>query len=110
MRETSSSPIRTDPAHSEGTDRAAQRRSALTAEARYLARRRAMALAVAGRCRRIAEQAIDPEAAQTVSARAMKRASILHVRFHRTLDALVSVGGFDEALTIVRARKTQPDR
>lgn len=109
MRQTSSSPVRPDPAHLEA-DRVTQRRSALAAEARHLSRRRSVALAVAGRCRKIAEQAVAPEAAQTVSARAMKRASILHVRFHRTLDALVSAGGFDEALTIVRDRKAPPCR
>jgi hypothetical protein len=101
MRETSTSPIRVDPAHPS----IPPRRDLLSSEARRLARRRAMALAVAARCRRIAEESFDPEAAITVSTRAMKRASRLHVRFHRTLDSLVAAGGFDEALAIVRERK-----
>jgi len=86
-------------------DPASRRRAFLAIEARRLSRRRAVALAVAARCRKIAEVAIQPEAARTVSNRAMKRATGLHVRFHRTLDALVSAGGFDEALTIVRDLK-----
>ncbi len=104
MRDAFSSPVRPDLAHPQ-VDITTQRRTVLAAEARYLSRRRATALAVANRCRKIAEHAIAPEAAHIVSSRAMRRASILHVRFHRTLDALVSAGGFDEALTIVRARK-----
>ena len=107
MLETSSSPMRPDLAFAE-VDRGSQRRTALAAEARSLSRRRSTALAVAARCRKIAEQAMAPEAAETVSARAMKRASLLHSRFHRTLDALVSAGGFDEAITIVRDRGAAP--
>ncbi len=101
MRETYSSPIRLDPAHAANSPRLAL----LSTEARRLARRRAMALAVAARCRHIAEQAFDPCAAIEVSTRAMKRASRLHMRFHRTLDSLVAAGGFDEALAIVRERR-----
>jgi hypothetical protein len=97
MRESSLSPTRIDPAH--------PRRDMLTSEARRLARRRAAALAVAARCRRFAAEAIDPHPAMTVSDRAMRRAAGLHVRFHRTLDALVDAGGFDEALAIVRERR-----
>ena len=102
MRETCLTPIRLDLAHPAIPPRLAL----LSTEARRLARRRAMALAVAARCRRIAEDAFDPCAAITVSARAMKRASRLHMRFHRTLDSLVAAGGFDEALAIVRERKS----
>lgn len=97
MRETFASPVRIDTAH--------PRRLALTSEARRLARRRAAALAVVARCRRFAEEAIDPEPANVVASRAMRRASGLHVRFHRTLDALVDAGGFDDAIAIVRERK-----
>lgn len=97
MRETSASTVRIDPAH--------PRRVALTSEARRLARRRAVALAVAARCRRFAEEAIDPEPANAVATRAMRRASGLHMRFHRTLDALVDAGGFDDAIAIVRERQ-----
>jgi len=96
MRETSASTVRIDPAH--------PRRVALTSEARRLARRRAIALAIAARCRKLADEAIDPEPAITVASRAMRRASGLHVRYHRTLDALVDAGGFDEAIAIVRER------
>lgn len=104
MGDTSSSPIRTHSAHF-GADRVTQRRAFLADEARRLSRRRTVALAVAARCRKIADVAIQPEAAQTVSSRAMRRASTLHIRFHQTLDALVSAGGFDEAMTIVRDRR-----
>lgn len=103
MYQTSTTPVRPEFPYVLA-DPTAQRRSSLATEAKQLARRRAMALAVAGRCRKIAEAAIAPEAAQTVSSRALKRASTLHIRFHRTLDALVSAGGFDEALAIVRSR------
>jgi hypothetical protein len=106
MRDAFSSPVRPDLAHPV-VDVTTQRRSVLAAEARHLSRRRAMALAVANRCRKIAEHAIAPEAAHIVSSRAMRRASILHVRFHHTLDALVSAGGFDEALNIIRDRKAR---
>ncbi|MDB5352515.1 MAG: hypothetical protein JWN86_3762 [Planctomycetota bacterium] len=104
MRETSSSTIRTDLAHP-APDPISQRKAVLATEARRLVRRRAVALAVAARCRRIATQAIQPEIAETVAGRAMRRATVLHVRFHRTLDALVAAGGFDDALKIVRDRK-----
>ena len=108
MRETSSSPFRTDLAHASSED--PPRRVVLADEARRLARRRAVALAVAARCRQIAAQAIQPAAAETVAGRAMKRATVLHVRFHRVLDALVAAGGFDDAITIVRDRKSSPVR
>jgi hypothetical protein len=100
MHETSSSPIRLDQAH-EGL---LSRRALISSEARRLSRRRSIVLAVAARCRKIAADAINPTAAQTISARAMRRAAILHVRFHRALDALMEVGGFDEALAIVKER------
>ena len=61
MREPSLSPTRIDPAH--------PRRDMLTSEARRLARRRTVALAVAARCRRFAAEAIDPEPAMTVRRR-----------------------------------------
>ena len=103
MRETSSSTIRTDLAHPMA-DPIVLRKAVLAAEARRLARRRTIALAVASRCRQIATEAIQPEIAETVAGRALKRATTLHVRFHRTLDALVAAGGFDDAMTIVRDR------
>jgi hypothetical protein len=39
-----------------------------------------------------------------VATRAMRRAAVLHLRFHNTLDALVNAGGFDEAMSILRER------
>lgn len=105
MRETSSSPFRTDVAHASNND-GPPRRVVLADEARRLARRRAVALAVAARCRQIASHAIQPYAAETVASRAMKRATVLHVRFHRVLDALVDAGGFDDAIMIVRDRRS----
>jgi hypothetical protein len=45
------------------------------------------------------------DAAELVSLRAMRRAAVLHLRFHKTLDALVGAGGFDEAMTILRERR-----
>src|SRR4051794_23455380 len=99
--QTSTSPIRMDPSHA-SLDPATQRRAFLASEARRLSRRRTVALAVAARGRKIAEVAIQPEAARTVFSRAMKRATGLHVRFNRALDARLSSGGFDEAITIVR--------
>lgn len=104
MRETSPSPVRIDGAH-RVPDAPPSRRLALASEARRLSRRRAVALAVAARCRRIAESSDSRQGATAVASRAMRRASMLHIRFHRTLDALVAVGGFDEAITIVRERK-----
>ncbi len=104
MRETSPSPVRLDAAHAV-LDGPPSRRLALAREARRLSRRRAVALAVASRCRRIAELSDARQGASDVAARALRRASTLHIRFHRTLDALVAAGGFDEALAIVRERK-----
>ncbi len=101
MRETSSSPVRIDTAH----DRVATRKASLASEARRLSRRRTVALAVAARCRHVASARVQPEAAEILGHRAMRRATTLHVRFHKTLDALVSAGGFDEALAIVRERR-----
>jgi hypothetical protein len=101
MRDICHSPVRIDPAH----EQPSPRRETLAAEARRLSRRRAVTLAVAARCREIAEQAIDQEAAILISTRALKRATDLHIRFHRALDALVASGGFDEAIAIVRERQ-----
>ncbi len=104
MLETSSALIRSDLAFS-ANNPPVPRKIFLADEARRLARRRSVALAVAARCRKIATQAIQPEFAETVASRATRRATVLHVRFHRTLDALVAAGGFDDAMTIVRNRK-----
>src|SRR5438046_265046 len=104
MNATSSSAVRLDPAH-EGP---MSRRAFLSNEARRLARRRAVALSVAARCRKIAEEAINPSPAQMLASRATRRAAVLHVRFHRALDALMELGGFDEALAIVKDRGARP--
>jgi hypothetical protein len=104
MRETSPSPVRLDRAHV-APEAPPSRRVLLACEARRLSRRRAVALAVASRCRRISEYSDARRGASDVAARAMRRASSLHIRFHRTLDALVAAGGFDEALQIVREKK-----
>jgi hypothetical protein len=85
-------------------DQAVLRRAELMSEARRLLRRRTTAMAVAARCRAGARR-MSEDAAEMVSLRAMRRAAALHLRFHKTLDALVDAGGFDEAMGILRERR-----
>ena len=85
-------------------DQAVVKRAELMGEARRLLRRRTTAMAVAARCRAGARR-MSQDAAEMVSLRAMRRAAVLHLRFHKTLDALVNAGGFDEAMSILRERR-----
>ena len=86
------------------THQAVLRRAELVNEARRLLQRRTVAMAVAARCRAGARR-IPDDGAEVVAMRAMRRAAVLHLRFHNTLDALVNAGGFDEAMGILRERK-----
>src|SRR6478735_1270819 len=70
MRETSPSPVRVDRAHI-APEAPPSRRLMLASEARRLSRRRAVALAVASRCRRMAEFSDARRGASDVAARAM---------------------------------------
>jgi hypothetical protein len=88
-------------------DQAAQKRLELATEARKLLRRRTLAMAVAARCRAGARR-LSESASEAISLRAMRRAATLHLRFHRTLDTLVSAGGFEEAMHILHERKRAP--
>jgi hypothetical protein len=82
---------------------AARRRSELAREARCLSRRRQAAEAVAARCLR-GDRPSDPDQAARIARKALRRAALLRSRFHRVLDALVNVDGFDEALRAFRER------
>ncbi|MBX6312030.1 MAG: hypothetical protein IRY99_03790 [Isosphaeraceae bacterium] len=85
-------------------ERIARRRAELAAEARRLLRRCEVARAIAARCGP-GVRGMDAAAAEAISARAMRRAAEQHLRFLRVIDALVSAGGFDEAILILRQRR-----
>lgn len=86
-----------------------RRRIELAREARCLSRRRQAAEAVAARCLQ-GDRPNDPEHAAAIARKALRRAALLRSRFHRVLDALVNVDGFDEALRAFRERNDRRDR
>ena len=78
----------------------------LAAEARRLARRRLIAVAVARRTREN-DRALPGDASSRLSHRAKRKATRLGLVFHRAIEALWEAGGFDEALAIFREHKNE---
>ncbi len=94
----------TGPASVNADPQVARRRADLAAEARRLARRRSVAEAVARRSR-VNERGLQGDASTQIFRRARRRATRLTLIFHRAIETLWGVGGFDEALAIFREHK-----
>ncbi len=82
------------------------RRAELAAEARRLARRRSIAEAVARRSR-VNDRGLRGEASALIFRRAKRRATRLRLVFHRAIESLWEVGGFNEAQAIFRDHKAE---
>ena len=87
---------------------AARRRAVLATEARRIARRRAVAQAVAVRSRHN-DRGLAADASVHLAERASRKTTRLSLGFHRTIELLWEAGGFDEAMAIVRESHAVPE-
>lgn len=85
------------------------RRQVLAHEARRIARRRSVATGVARRGRSN-DRNLPDDASAAITQRAIRRASLLGIAFHRTIDSLWAAGEFDEAMAICRDHQADLSR
>jgi hypothetical protein len=100
------SSVSADPSQTLTDLPADRRRAELAAEARRIARRRLIAESVALRSREN-DRGLRADASAQLFRRAKRRATHLHLGFHRSIEVLWEAGGFDEALAIFREHKSE---